>query len=86
MGNPTGDSTITNLPVAATLNGSELVAVDQTVNQIVTTVKIPVSAIVTQLPPTAFGAAMLAWFLTLPTTLPAQSGVLWNNGGSLALS
>jgi hypothetical protein len=86
MGNPTGDSTITNLPVAATLNGSELVAVDQTVNQIVTTVKIPVSEIVTQLPPSAFGVAMLAWFLTLPTTLPAHSGILWNNGGSLSLS
>ncbi|WP_155774359.1 hypothetical protein [Burkholderia pseudomultivorans] len=33
-----------------------------------------------------FNAIMLAWFLSLPTTLPATSGVLWNNGGTLALS
>jgi hypothetical protein len=33
-----------------------------------------------------FGAAMLAWFNSLPTTLPAQAGVLWNNGGTLAQS
>ncbi|MCA8203191.1 hypothetical protein LGM71_19245 [Burkholderia sp. AU33545] len=34
----------------------------------------------------AFAAAMLAWFNSLPTTLPATSGVLWNNGGTLAQS
>lgn len=33
-----------------------------------------------------FSAAMLAWFNSLPTTLPAQPGVLWNNGGTLAQS
>lgn len=33
-----------------------------------------------------FNAAMLAWFNSLPTTLPAQPGVLWNNGGTLAQS
>jgi hypothetical protein len=33
-----------------------------------------------------FAAAMLAWFNSLPKTLPAQSGVLWNNGGTLAQS
>ena len=33
-----------------------------------------------------FSAAMLAWFLSLPTALPATSGVLWNNGGTLSLS
>lgn len=33
-----------------------------------------------------FAAIMLTWFKSLPTTLPAQSGVLWNNGGTLALS
>jgi hypothetical protein len=38
------------------------------------------------LTPTVFGAAMLAWFNSLPTTLPANSGVLWNNGGTLAQS
>ncbi|PRH46135.1 hypothetical protein [Burkholderia multivorans] len=33
-----------------------------------------------------FAAAMLAWFNSLPTTLPATTGVLWNNGGTLAQS
>lgn len=33
-----------------------------------------------------FAAIMLAWFNSLPTALPAQSGVLWNNGGTLAQS
>lgn len=33
-----------------------------------------------------FSALMLAWFNSLPTTLPATSGVLWNNGGTLAKS
>lgn len=33
-----------------------------------------------------FAATMLAWFNSLPTTLPATSGVLWNNGGTLAQS
>lgn len=33
-----------------------------------------------------FEAAMLAWFNSLPTILPATSGVLWNNGGTLAQS
>lgn len=33
-----------------------------------------------------FTAIMLAWFNSLPTTLPATTGVLWNNGGTLALS
>ncbi|KUY70816.1 hypothetical protein [Burkholderia sp. RF4-BP95] len=33
-----------------------------------------------------FSAAMLAWFNSLPTTLPATPGVLWNNGGTLAQS
>jgi hypothetical protein len=27
-----------------------------------------------------------AWALTLPTTLPATAGLLWNNGGTLAIS
>lgn len=35
---------------------------------------------------TNFGIAMTLWFKSLPTTLPATSGVLWNNGGTLALS
>lgn len=33
-----------------------------------------------------FAAAMLAWFDSLPTTLPATAGVLWNNGGTLSQS
>lgn len=33
-----------------------------------------------------FSTLMLVWFNSLPTTLPATSGVLWNNGGTLALS
>ncbi|MGK8202900.1 hypothetical protein ACRS8P_29240 [Burkholderia cenocepacia] len=33
-----------------------------------------------------FTALMTAWFQSLPTTLPATSGVLWNNGGILSIS
>lgn len=33
-----------------------------------------------------FSALMLAWFNSLPTTLPETSGVLWNNSGTLAMS
>jgi hypothetical protein len=40
----------------------------------------------TALTPPVFGAAMLAWFLTLSTSLPPTAGVLWNNGGTLSLS
>lgn len=35
---------------------------------------------------TNFSIAMLAWFNALPTTLPAQAGILWNNGGTIAKS
>lgn len=38
------------------------------------------------IPPPVFSAAMLAWFNSLPTTLPAMAGVLWNDGGTLAQS
>lgn len=34
----------------------------------------------------AFDADMLAWFNSLPTTLPATAGVFWNNGNTLAMS
>jgi hypothetical protein len=37
-------------------------------------------------PPASFGAAMLVWFNSLPTSLPGTAGVLWNNGGTLAQS
>jgi hypothetical protein len=36
--------------------------------------------------PDEFAAAILLWFNSIPKTLPAQPGVLWNNGGSLAQS
>lgn len=32
------------------------------------------------------GAALAAYVLTLPTTLPSTSGLLWNDNGSLAIS
>lgn len=31
-------------------------------------------------------AVLTAAIATLPTTLPASAGVLWNNGGSLQIS
>jgi hypothetical protein len=37
-------------------------------------------------PSTPFAAAMTAWFNSLPTTFPSSSGILWNNGGTLAQS
>jgi hypothetical protein len=86
MGNPTGDSTITNLPAALTLQGTEVVAVDQLQNGILVTVKVPLNTVIEQIVPSAFGIAMLAWFNSLPKTLPATAGVLWNNGGTLAQS
>lgn len=33
-----------------------------------------------------FASLMLTWFNSLPTTLPGSSGILWNNGGTLAQS
>ena len=36
--------------------------------------------------PVNFAAQMLVWFNSLPTSLPASSGVLWNNGGVLSQS
>lgn len=38
------------------------------------------------LTPAILGPAVLAWFNTLPTVLPAATGILWNNGGTLAQS
>jgi hypothetical protein len=86
MSNPSGDSTITGLPAAQTLQGTEVLVADQVQNGLLVTVKIPINQIFNQIPPGTFGIAMLAWFLSLPTTLPATAGVLWNNGGTLALS
>lgn len=36
--------------------------------------------------PAPLNVSLLAWFNTLPTTLPATAGVFWNNSGTLALS
>lgn len=33
-----------------------------------------------------FASLMLTWFNSLPTSLPGSSGILWNNGGTLAQS
>lgn len=33
-----------------------------------------------------WGALMTTWFNSLPTSLPGSSGILWNNGGTLAQS
>lgn len=33
-----------------------------------------------------FAGLMLTWFNSLPKTLPGSSGILWNNGGTLAQS
>jgi hypothetical protein len=38
------------------------------------------------LPNSSVSAFMLTWFNSLPTSLPATAGVLWNNGGTLAQS
>ena len=38
------------------------------------------------IPPEEFGQLMLVWFQSIPTALPAGSGIFWNNGGTLALS
>ena len=35
---------------------------------------------------TDFNTYMLNWFNGLPTTMPIMSGVLYNNGGTLAIS
>ena len=86
MSNPSGDSTISDLPVALTLQGNEALVADQVQSGILVTVKIPLNQIFNQISPGIFGVAMLAWFLSLPTSLPATPGVLWNNGGTLALS
>lgn len=34
----------------------------------------------------SFDAEMQTWWGSLPTSLPASSGLFWNNGGTLARS
>lgn len=86
MSNPSGDSTIDGLPPAATLEGTEQFVCDQIQGDVLVTVKVGLNQIVGGSPPSVFGVAMLAWFLSLETTLPASPGILWNNEGTLALS
>ncbi|WP_186211311.1 hypothetical protein [Burkholderia gladioli] len=45
-----------------------------------------VNSSITGMSTSTFGALYLAWFNSLPTTLPASAGVLWNNGGVLSKS
>lgn len=86
MSNPSGDSTIAGLPLAAELEGTELFVCDQVQGDILLTVKVSLNTMFGQIPPPQFGINMLAWFLTLETSLPSEPGVLWNNGGILSLS
>lgn len=72
-------TTIGELPLANPLTGTEVVAGSQNG----ATVAVPISALVTQ----SGLAALVAAILTgLPTTLPSQAGVLWNNGGVISIS
>jgi len=72
--------------------GARTLAGTDTVTGVVTgvTCDIPLTTLAnfvsTAITPTAFGVLMLAWFNSLPTTLPGSAGVLWNNGGTLAQS
>ena len=34
----------------------------------------------------SLNSVLTAWFLSLPTSLPAQSGVVWNNNGVICIS
>lgn len=45
-----------------------------------------VNSSITGMSTSTFGSLYLAWFNSLPTTLPASAGVLWNNGGVLSKS
>ncbi len=38
------------------------------------------------LPVSSFGPLFVAWFNSLPTTLPSQPGQPWNNGQTVAIS
>lgn len=45
-----------------------------------------VNSSITGMSTSTFGSLYLTWFNSLPTTLPASAGVLWNNGGILSKS
>lgn len=69
-----------------TLNGTEYVHGVQNQSGTLVDVAVEISNIWAQMPSSTFGALMLAWFNSLPTTLPGSAGVLWNNGGTLSKS
>lgn len=69
-----------------TLTGAEYVHGVQNQSGTEVDVAIELSNIWSGMSTTTFGTLMLAWFNSLPTTIPGSSGVLWNNGGTLAKS
>jgi hypothetical protein len=83
-----GQFPVPTLPIAATdkIVGYQLVGPSLLPTLAQYTFAQVATAVAANTPPAAFGISMLAWFLTLPTSLPATAGVLWNNGGTLALS
>lgn len=62
-------------PTAATGDNTGQIATDAFVNNSITGISTSV-----------FGSLYSTWFNSLPTTLPASTGVLWNNGGLLSKS
>ena len=34
----------------------------------------------------SLNSVLTAWFLSLPTTLPSTSGIVWNNNGVICVS
>ena len=76
-------------PVAVSPAGTDKIVGYQLINGVPTLAQYSLSQLAGVVPiidPADFGAAMLAWFNSLPTTLPLSAGVLWNNGGTLAQS
>lgn len=72
--------------------GSRTLATTDTATGVVTgsTADIPMSAVIaltwSAVTTAQVNAAMTTWFKSLPTTIPATAGVLWNNGGTLSMS
>ena len=64
------------------LTGSEPVTIQQTENGQISDITMPLSELLVFI-----NAAAPAWWVgSLPTTLPAKTGVLWNNTGMLSVS
>jgi hypothetical protein len=71
---------LTSLPNP--LSGSEPVTIQQVVNGKISDITMPISDLLVFI-----NAAAPAWWVaSLPTTLPAKTGVLWNNTGMLSVS